>query len=122
MYSSDSSIRTVITKTDTDSSFSSDHFDKRIYNSNLSYMDEEDTFLDGQMISRYEKREDYEDAVESGIVYYYVVKCWNPFKYCDYDDSQQRCMNVVCKSIFVILFIILVSAGIIFMLQYMKFV
>jgi hypothetical protein len=123
MYS-DESTRTYDTKTGSDRDFYSGNYDKRLYNKVIKYEDEEDyeTLIDPQMISRYEKREDYDDNIESGIVYYYIVKCWNPFKYCYFTRENQQCMNIVCKSLFIILLIMFVSAIIIFSFQYMKYV
>lgn len=122
MYS-DESTRTVVTKTESDLDYLSREYDKRSYNNILTEYDMEDTSLiDSQMISRYDKKDMYEDDIEDGIVYYYVMKCWNPFKYCGFDNGQQQCMNITCKSIFMLLIIISVSAAIIFVFHNMMYI
>nr|QBK89920.1 MAG: hypothetical protein LCPAC101_02030 [Pithovirus LCPAC101] len=71
------------------------------------------------MITRYDKRIDlnHEDDIGDDIIYYYTIKCWNPFKYCDTPKENIQCMNVICKSLCVILFIILISVAIVFILH-----
>ena len=93
--------------------------------SNLLYdftdKDEEDTqiLLKQDMITRYDKRiaQDHEDNIEDDIAYYYIHKCWNPFKYCNASHGNIQCMNVICKSICILVLIVLASTVIVFILH-----
>ena len=95
--------------------------------SNLLYdfsnKEEEDAniLIKQQMITRYDKRMNFshEDDIDDDLTYYYMIKCWNPFKQCDTSESNIRCMNVMCKSMCVLIIIILVSLGIVFVLHEM---